>query len=323
MTSGSSIPSVVFAAGTNSGVDDTTLVDSFDNFTQLFGPFNSKEILHVAIRAYFDNGGSTCYVIPINKWDSTIPDLDVNLLVAAGQDIVKQALQLCAEDKFRFAILDGPAGDLENLVEHFPSTSHAAMYYPWLVADWAGTSIPPSAAVAGIYCTVDSRYGPWKVPAQDLKGSLQTTRSISLEEMQINSRVNMIQSFNEGIPRIMGAHTLESNLESPWRHVRVRRFCDKVQTDTRNKLVSINFKPNNAVIRTATASALYTMLFDLWKEGALLGLSVDQAYYVHVGKNMSESDSQEGLLKVEIGLAVMRPCEFIHFVFTQNFLMSG
>jgi phage tail sheath protein FI len=104
--------------------------------------------------------------------------------VAAGQDILEAVSQLCVPHACLFAVLDGPQENLaKGNTAPYPSTSHAAVYYPWLSANWAETAIPPSAAMAGLYCKVNREEGVWSSTARKLlEGGVHSIDSITADQ---------------------------------------------------------------------------------------------------------------------------------------------
>ncbi|KAJ5201701.1 uncharacterized protein N7498_006364 [Penicillium cinerascens] len=188
----------VFAVGAEVGITQTIRIETLNEFKTHMGSFNASQTLHVAVRSFFDNGGAFCYLIATSQWVSEIPKLKtVTLLVAAGQDILQPVSQLCQPGACLFALLDGPQGSLadENLA-HYPSASHAAVYYPWLSAEWAGTAIPPSAVMAALYYKTDKERGVWSTPANiALQRDLSPLSSVTDEQQRQLLHINMIRNF--------------------------------------------------------------------------------------------------------------------------------
>jgi len=313
-----------FAAGDDSGVTETRRINSWLDFVNAIGEFNPAKQLHVSLRSYFENGGGYCYIVPTSQLATEIPKLeDITLLVSAGQDINPLVSSLCVDGMGLFAILDGPESEISS--EHqgtYPSTSHAAVYYPWLSSDWSKVNIPPGAAVAGAYCSTDRERGAWKAPANvALKGGLRPIFKVS-DEQQANymdgKAINMIREFSRGGTLIWGARTLEES--DSWRYIPVRRLFDTVERDIKKALRVTVFEPNNQVTWERSRAAISNYLHGLWQQGGLMGARPEEGYFVQVGSGitMTDEDIQAGKLIVKVGLAAVRPAEFIILQFTQE-----
>ncbi|KAG0295895.1 hypothetical protein BGZ96_010696 [Linnemannia gamsii] len=324
-----------------------------------FAPTN---LLHVSMKTYFDNGGGYCWVSPIaekpkttaEKKEETLtgegepppPDYgalfissvqgmdDVTLIVAAGQNINSAITALCKPGETRFAILDGPQEALaqKDLLD-YDSNSYAAVYYPWLQADWAkseageATNIPPSAAVAGTYCAVDRTQGVWKAPANmSLLGGVRPLFKVSDDDQSQYmgpKAINMIREFRGTGPLIWGARTLLAE-DDEWKYIPVRRLFNTVQKDIKRSVAFSLFEPNSQPTWTRIRSAIANYLHAIWKQGGLMGNTEQEAYFVQIGKGvtMTDDDIDNGRMIVKIGMAAVRPAEYIILQFTQDMLTS-
>ncbi len=180
--------------------------------------------------------------------------------------------------------------------------------------------LPPSTAVAGIYARVDNSRGVWKAPANE------NLRSVSDITCQITDRIqdflniddtagksiNAIRPFTGRGIKIWGARTLNGN-DNEWRYVPVRRFFNMVEESAKKATFQFVFEPNDKNTWTRVKSMVENFLFLQWRAGALMGATPEQAYFVKVGvpDTMTELDIWEGRMNVEIGMAVVRPAEFI------------
>lgn len=315
--------------------------------------------LYLSLKTYFDNGGGRAYVMNVNSLASAVPGFDdITLLVQAGArlDSFKTPVStLCKLGNTYFAVFDGPSEEIgrngkvttstasigndqgtqkkakeatepKDATEGYDSNSYTAAYYPWLQADWAIKSnktrvdIPPSAAVAGAYCTVDRERGVWKAPANvALKGGVTPKYKVSDDLNGIlnvpvsgGKAINVIRAFRGTGPLIWGARTLKSDLDT-WRYVPVRRLFNAVEKDVHRAMGVAVFEPNSAPTWERVRSAIDIYLHSLWRQGALQGSTPQQAYFVQVGlgQTMTADDINNGKLIVQIGLAAVRPAEFI------------
>lgn len=294
--------------------------------------FNSNNTLDVALKAYFENGGGYCYIAPSDKFTEVVPKLDdVTLLVAAGQNIKTAVDTLCVPGSRLFAILDGkdiplPGAYNDAVFDGYDSSSHAAAYYPWLKADWAQIKIPPSAAVAGAMCRVDRERGVWKAPANvPLNGGLKVTYQIS-DDIQgaytdsSKMALNIIREFSGVGTVIWGARTLATTDTDKWRYIPVRRLFDSVERDIKKAIRFAIFEPNSQPTWERVRAAIDNYLHALWRQGGLMGNTSQEAYFVQIGKGvtMTEEDVKQGKMIVKIGMAAIRPAEFIILQFTQE-----
>ncbi|WP_415712881.1 phage tail sheath C-terminal domain-containing protein [Maridesulfovibrio sp.] len=181
-------------------------------------------------------------------------------------------------------------------------------------------TIPPSGAMAGVYASVDRSRGVWKAPANvSLNSVLGITKHISnLEQEDLNidvtagKSVNAIRPFQGKGILVWGARTLMGN-DNEWRYISVRRFFNMVETSVKLSTYWAVFEPNTANLWVKVKAMIENYLAEKWKEGALAGATPDQAFYVNVGlgSTMTAVDILEGRLIIDIGMAVVRPAEFI------------
>ncbi|MDC9614019.1 phage tail sheath C-terminal domain-containing protein [Xenorhabdus khoisanae] len=303
-------------------------INSWMDYLNLVGNFDNEDKLSVSLRAYFTNGGGYCYLIKTPNLEKLIPTLDdVTLLVAAGEDIKTAAATLCQPGKGLFAIFDGPEEALtidkaETVKNKYDATAFAAVYYPWLKADWANITIPPSAVMAGVYASVDSSRGVWKAPANiALKGGLEPAFLVTdavQGEYNSGRAINMIRNFSNTGATVWGARTLEDN--DNWRYVPVRRLFNTVERDVKRAMSFAMFEPNSQPTWERVRAAISNYLHSLWQQGGLAGSKEEDAYFVQIGKGITMTPDQinQGQMIVKIGLAAVRPAEFIILQFTQD-----
>lgn len=193
--------------------------------------------------------------------------------------------------------------------------------------------LPPSAAVVGVYAQVDNARGVWKAPANvNITDVLRPSRKITDKDQEtINvdasygKSVNAIRSFTGRGPSIIwGARTLAGN-DNEWRYINVRRFFNMVEESTKKATAQFVFEPNDRNTWTRVRAMISNFLTLQWRSGALMGTTPEEAYYVKVGLNetMSELDILEGRMIVEIGMAVVRPAEFIILKFSHKMLSES
>lgn len=193
------------------------------------------------------------------------------------------------------------------------------------------TTVPPSGAVAGIYAYVDRTRGVWKAPANvslsGIIGPKDTFTASELDALNVDPNsgksINAIRSFTGKGTLVFGARTLAGN-DNEWRYVNVRRFFNMVEESTKKATEQFVFEPNDANTWVKVQAMIENFLNTLWRVGALQGAKPEHAFYVAVGlgKTMTPLDILEGRMIVEIGMAVVRPAEFIILRFSHKMAES-
>jgi hypothetical protein len=180
--------------------------------------------------------------------------------------------------------------------------------------------LPPSAAMAGIFASVDRDRGVWKAPANvSVNGVIgPVTRMTDDDQENLNvdptagKSINALRDFTGRGTMVWGARTLAGN-DNEWRYVPVRRLFINIEESAKKASAFAVFEPNDATLWIKVQSMIGSYLDSLWERGALAGSKPQDAYYVNVGlgKTMTAQDVLEGRLIVEIGIAAVRPAEFI------------
>ncbi len=187
-------------------------------------------------------------------------------------------------------------------------------------------TLPPSAAIAGVYAMVDNTKGVWKAPANvGLVGVVSPATNISnaqQEELNVplsGKAVNAIRSFvGEGV-KVWGARTLDGN-SLDWRYVNVRRTVIMLEESIKNAARAYVFEANTANTWVNVRSMIANFLTGIWKRGGLAGATPEEAFNVSVGlgETMTPNDVLEGIMRVTVRIAVVRPAEFIEITFQQQ-----
>ncbi len=191
-------------------------------------------------------------------------------------------------------------------------------------------AMPPSPAMAGIYARVDRNRGVWKAPA-NVSINLVSAPSVKLtiaENNRLNvhstgKSINAIRSFPGRGTLVWGARTLDGN-SNEWRYIPVRRFFNMVEDSVKNASGRYVFEPNDANTWVKVKAMIENFLTTQWRAGALMGSKPEEAFFVSVGlgKTMTSVDVLEGKMIVEIGMAVVRPAEFIILRFSHKMMES-
>lgn len=188
-------------------------------------------------------------------------------------------------------------------------------------------TLPPSSAVAGVYARVDRDRGVWKAPANVslnyvIKPTVKITNTIQ-DNLNVDTvagkSINAIRSFTGKGTLIWGSRTLAGN-DNEWRYVPVRRFFNMAEESIKKATEQFVFEPNDANTWIRVRAMIENFLILQWRAGALAGAKPEQAFYVRIGigQTMSALDILEGRMIVEIGMAVVRPAEFIILRFSHK-----
>jgi uncharacterized protein len=222
------------------------------------------------------------------------------------------------------ATVDNVAGDtLRDL-----SASHPSLYRTILAEiKKKYVELTPCGTIAGIYARVDRDRGVWKAPANvGVRSVVGPVLKITHEEQESlnvdvssGKSINAIRVFTGKGTLVWGARTLAGN-DNEWRYVSVRRLYIYIEESVKKATEFVVFEPNNANTWLRAKTMIENFLSTLWRDGALAGAKTDDAYYVKVGlgETMTSLDILEGRMNIEIGLAAVRPAEFIILKFSHK-----
>jgi uncharacterized protein len=192
-------------------------------------------------------------------------------------------------------------------------------------------TMPPSGAVTGVYAATDAARGVWKAPANvALQGVLEPVvklTSARQEDLNVDATagksINAIRAFTGKGTLVWGARTLSGN-DNEWRYVSVRRFFNMVEESVKKATYWAVFEPNDANTWVKVRGMIENYLIDKWRDGALAGATPKDAFFVKcgLGMTMSAQDILQGRLNVEVGLAAVRPAEFIVLKFSHKLQTS-
>lgn len=259
-----------------------------------------------------------------------VPDLmsayQKELIDLEGVQAVQQAMiDHCKLLNDRMAILDPPPNHNAQQIKEWRvdkagyDSAFAALYWPWIkVADPlnGGTMlVPPSGHIAGVWSRTDTTRGVHKAPAnQVVNGALALETQITREEHGLLNPegINAIRSFPARGIRIWGARTLSSDPE--WRYVPVRRLFNFIEESILEGTQWVVFEPNDFDLWQRIRRTVGAFLLRLWRDGALFGATPEQAFYVKCDEETNPPEVIDaGQVVIEVGIAPVKPAEFIIF----------
>jgi phage tail sheath protein FI len=326
------------------------LVTNFTEFTSKFGEVSSRVDPHSALghalRGYFLNGGTRAWVArvaslaagensdPIDGALEALEAVDeVSLVVAPikppdGVDAVRmkaireKLLDHCERLGDRFAILDSPeevpalTADAINTTRE---STYGAIYFPWIDISGNGDYAPPSGHLAGMYGRVDAERGVHKAPANEiLRGALGLKYRVGKPvQDELNPKgVNALRSFGNSI-KVWGARTLKPNHE--FSYISIRRLFLFLRESIDEGLQWAVFEPNTSDLWAKIVRNTSAFLENVWRTGALFGNTPDQAFYVKCDAETNPPAVRDaGQVVTEIGVAVVKPAEFVIFRLSQR-----
>lgn len=223
---------------------------------------------------------------------------------------------------YRVAVLDAPndqtLGQIRNYRGRIDST-HAALYYPWITILDPVTEeeiiVPPSGHVAGIYARNDVEYGVHKAPANEVvRQAIGFERLLNKGQQDVLNPegINCFRFFEGRGYRLWGARTVSSDPE--WKYVNVRRYFAYLERSIERGTQWAVFENNNEPLWNNVRRTIEDFLFNEWKSGRLMGTTPKEAYFVRCDRStMTQNDIDNGRLICLIGVAPIKPAEFVIF----------
>jgi len=301
---GAEVATVSLSGGSNGSVSSITAAD--------FIGVDNGAGKRTGIQSFLDNDVVSIMAVP------GVVDPNVQLTLVAH----------CENLASRFAVLDVPrdAKKVNDIINHrniFDST-YAALYHPWLEVfdplDKKTIAIPPSGAVIGIYARSDNTRGVHKAPANEVVRActgLDCQFNKGEQDILNPKGVNLIRTFpGQGI-RVWGARTASS--DGSWKYVNVRRLFIFIEESIKANTNWAVFEPNNEVLWVRVQRTISVFLNNLWRNGMLAGGTPEEAFFVDIGRTtMTQDDIDNGRLICIIGVAPVKPAEFVIFRITQK-----
>jgi phage tail sheath protein FI len=243
----------------------------------------------------------------------------------AAQNLVSHA----EREKYRIAVVDGPINSSLNAIRDFRGqfdSKYAAVYYPWInIFDpnerfSQGTppkqiALPPSGFITGIYARNDIERGVHKAPANEIiRGLTKFEVNINKPRQEVINPegINALRFFEGRGFRVWGARTMSSDPE--WKYVNVRRLFIFIENSIDRSSQWAVFEPNNQILWDNIRRMVEDFLLVLWRDGALIGAKPEDAFFVRCDRStMTQNDLDNGRLICLIGIAPVKPAEFVIF----------
>lgn len=322
-------------------IGDPQLITNWEIFKNKFGDFQdgNKTLAH-AVYGFFNNGGTRCWVTRVaSDTDQTevrnaLSDFEaideIALVAVPGvteSGIHNDIIAHCENMGDRFAILDGKQTTtftVEAIQGDTTDSNYAAMYFPWIEVydpvSSSNTFMPPSGHMAGIYARVDAQRGVHKAPANErIRGTVgvESRLSRALQGGLNPDGINVIRAFDSNIT-VWGARTLGGDPNTEWKYINVRRLFLFLRKSIDEGTQWVVFEPNSPDLWAKITRNITAFLTNVWRTGALFGATPQEAFFVRCDEETNPPDVRDlGQVVTEVGVAVVKPAEFVIFRISQ------
>ncbi|MEU7133402.1 phage tail sheath subtilisin-like domain-containing protein, partial [Streptomyces sp. NPDC046261] len=287
-----------------------------------------KYALAEAVYGFFANGGTKCYVVPLDPGIAlgtavddgltgleTVPDVHMVAVpdlwtksqdAAAARPVIASVIAHCVKMRNRLAITEPPPGKKPSEAVDFAGSLASAdtddaafttLYYPWLKVpglDGAPRTVPPCGHLAGAWARTDAERGVFKAPAnQNLRGVLSVPTVLTDgQNGELNAvGVNCLRVFPDRGLLVWGARTRSTTRD--WKYLNVRRLVSFLSDSIRQSSTWAVFEPNDERLWASLRHAVSSFLTDQWRQGALVGHKPDEAFYVICDDTNNKSDTMD------------------------------
>lgn len=321
---------VAFVGETQKGPTEPTAVTSWSQFKSVFGSyFGDDKYLPFTVEGFFKNGGKQCYISKVTGSDyiaslsklESIKEISIfySPNAQAVPELADELINQCERLKDRFVIFDALKSQNPSSVTKPHESSYAALYYPWINVKPEGVNqtvmVPPGGHIAGIYVRIDTQRGIHKAPANvviegalSLETAINDTQQASLDLQ----RINCIRHFEGRGILAWGARTL--SMDPDFKYINVRRLLIFLEQSIKSGTEWTVFEPNNEVTWVKVKGQVDNFLMQAWKNGMLMGIKPAEAYFVKCDRStMTQNDLENHRLILQIGVAIVKPAEFLVF----------
>lgn len=344
------------AAYEDAGAGAAVELNSYAEFERAFGTADGFD-LAIAVKGFFQNGGSRCFVYGIDAEavattdeagstddfgdigtalegaTAVFEDIDAIALVAAplpaaavdayATVINDKLLTHCEACEDRFAILAAPMNPdsiSADAINQTRTSEYGAIYFPFIDVDGKGDYRNPVGHIAGAYARTDGSRGVHKAPANVvLSGAYGvSTRIGRIKQGPLNEAcINVVRMFGQSVT-LWGARTTAGS-DSAFKYITTRRTYNFLRESIEEGLGWAVFEPNDSNLWSKIKSTVHAFLTRQWQAGALIGDSPDAAFFVKCDAETTPADVRDlGMVVTEIGVAIVRPAEFVVFRLSQK-----
>ena len=326
---------------TVAAANEPQLITSWESFKNTFGDFQTgnKTLAH-AVYGFFNNGGTRCWITRLTDAANATAVTNALAGFAAVDEIALVAvpgaldaaiqgavLDHCENSGDRFAILDGQRTSTltpDAIQGSVRDSDYAALYFPWIsVYDpvtGANDIVPPSGHLAGIYARVDTERGVHKAPANEvIRGALGLEKRLSKADQDgLNpDGINVIRAFDSNLT-VWGARTLGGDDNTEFKYINVRRLFLFLRESIDEGTQWVVFEPNDSGLWAKIVRNITAFLTNVWRAGALFGTKPEEAFFVRCDAETNPPEVRDlGQVVTEIGVAVVKPAEFVIFRISQ------
>ena len=285
-------------------------------FTEYDGTANEAESTKTGLKMFEDIEDISIVAAPGSTFGFE------NGFGSEAQAIVNLLISHCQRMRYRIAVLDSGNGQAISQVRAMRAkldSTYGALYYPWVrVLDPVTRReiyLPPSGFVAGIYARNDINRAVWKAPANEVvNGALGFEILLNKAQQDVLNPegINCFRFFEGRGFRLWGARTISSDPE--WKYVNLRRYFIYLERSIDRGTQWAVFEPNGEALWANVRRTIEDFMFNEWQMGALLGDKPEKAYFVRCDRStMTQNDLDNGRLVCLIGVAPLRPAEFVIF----------
>lgn len=304
------------------------------NPRQFFGKVQGERDEQTGIQGSFEIDDITILAFPdlMRAYEAQREDGTRLLDLDRVHSIMELMISLCENASpnpaNRMVVLDVPRDKVKPqevanwLIDFGRRSMYAALYYPWLKvanprSEGKPILVPPCGHMMGIWSRTDETRGVYKAPANETpRGVIGLGYDCNFREQELLNPmgINCIRTFPSRGIKVWGARTLVEPEKTEWRYISVRRLMSYIEKSIENGTQWVVFEPNDQDLWARVTRTVSNFLERLWREGALFGASPEQAFYVKCDEKLNTPETMMlGRLYVEVGVAPVRPAEFVIF----------
>lgn len=311
----------------NSDSRGSGLISVADGGSSTVAPGNAPAPASVKLGSGTDGGAaeSDDFSDAIESLDSLTSPVIINLPGISDAVVINAAIQYAAGREDAFVVVDtsveADSAEAESYASGLTATSYAAVYYPWITINDPSArrpgitrNVPPGGAVMGLIAATDRSRGPFQAPAGTstrLTGAVGVSEDLTNTELgNLNvAGVNCLRPYPTGVA-VMGARTLKRSGSD--KYIPIRRTLIWLKHELTNITEFAIFRPNDEILWSSINNRVSQYLTDFWQSGGLRGATAEQAFFVKCDRDINTlADIENGVVNIEVGVALQHPAEFI------------